>query len=270
MGGYEYAIAGRVRDGWVWDGVVWDAALKKPRLLLFPVHFEKPPGSHARPEMIAAAGGTIHMHPYGAYVSTWCPQNQQLAGQIGATSHPVGLSCTDGSLQGYSWAAPSQPIVGSVPKPTSVKLLDLSSVEIAGSRQTRGTHTRGYVAEADGQVQVALLGELYSVALDRLVEQEEAFRFVEEQDRFVLQAGRPAKLSYSAPGAVKYHFQLWYQRPSFHDEEPAFVMESEDGTFELPLGDMQRLTGNALGAVGVRATDRRKHNWSASRSTSRG
>ena len=254
--GYEYAIAGRVRDGWVWDGVVWDEAMKKPRLLLFPVHFERPPGAHAKSEMIAAAGGTIHMHPYGAYVSTWCPQNQQLAGQISATAHPVGLSCTEGALHAYSWAAPSQPRVGSVPKPTSVKLLDLRTVEITGSRQTRGLQAGGYVAEADGHVQVALVGKLYSVALDRLIEQEEVFRFVEEQDRFVLPAGRPAKLSYSAPGAVKYHFQLWYQRPHFPDEEPAFVMESSDGTFELPLGDMDRLAGSALRVAGVRASDR--------------
>lgn len=256
VSGYEYPIAGRLRDGWVWDGVVWDGQLKKPRLLLFPVHFERPPGAHSKPQMPANTGGTIHLRTQGPYVGTYCPQNQKLPGQIGLTEYPAGVSCTDGSVQVYSWANPSQPRVGSELKPTSVKLLDLKTVPGVRTRNTRQLQISGHVSEADGYVHVALLGKLYSVGLDRLVKREEAFRFVERQDRFVLEAGKSAKLNYSAPEATKYQLKFWYQRPIFSDEEPVFKEVSLNGKFELDLNDMERYANLAIQAVRFQSQDR--------------
>ena len=117
-------------------------------------------------------------------------------------------------------------------------------------------HASGYITEGNNRLHVAFLGKLYAVELDRLVQDVPTFRFVEQQDQFVLEAGKRARLVYNAPGATKYHFQLWYQRPHFLDEEPALAMESSDGTFELPLDNMDQYVGWALEAASVRATDR--------------
>jgi hypothetical protein len=255
--GYRYALEGRVRDGWVWDGVLWDDALKQPRLLLFPVHFERSSGGQDESQMIAAQGGTILMQPQGCYTCTWRPDNVALGGQYRLTNFPAALSCTGGMLQAYSWAAPSRPRVGREPTPmASVKLLDLNSIAIPGDRRTLAARAAGYVTEEDGQVHVAMLGKLYSVPLERLVQEEESFRFVEQQDRFVLEAGKTARLTYSAPGAVKYHLQLWRQRPRFHDEEPKLTAESTDGKFELALDEMDDYVSSALGAAKVGRTER--------------
>jgi hypothetical protein len=130
-----------------------------------------------------------------------------------------------------------------------VKLLDPSAVAVAGGGSRQASRVTGYVTEADGQVHVALLGKLYSVPLGQLVEEEETFRFVQRQDQFVLRPGEPAKLAYSAPGAAKYHLQLWYQRPHFPDDEPALRAESSDGTFTLAMDEMERYVGMALPSV---------------------
>jgi len=232
---YEYPTAGRLRDGWLWDGVVWNHDMTEPQLLLFPVHFELP-RPHARSEMIAAAGGTIHQHNQGPFTCTWCPINAKLEGQYELTDFPAGLSCTGGMLHAFSWAAPSQQTVGATAKPTSVKLLDLNSVVIQGDRRTQMQRAGGYVSEANGIVHTALLGKLYQLPLTQLVRQEETFRIVERQDQFVLDPSKPITLSYSAPGASNYELQVWRQRPSFHDDEPALTAKSTDGRFKLAAG----------------------------------
>ena len=243
VGGYEYPTVGRLRNRWVWEGVVWDEAMKVPQLLLYPVHFEQPPGAHSPSQMFCASGGTISMSTQGPHACTWFPINSGPMGQRRLQDFPGSLSCANGSVDAYSWASPSTVIVGGGTKKTSVKLLDINSVRIAGDRHTQGLRSVGHVTEADGEVHVALLGKLYSLSLDKLIQEEEAFRFVEQQEKFVLEAGKPAKLSYSAPDAVNYELQVWYQRPHFHDEQPNVTAKSLDGTFDIAADALQGSAG---------------------------
>lgn len=245
IGSYHYAIAGRLKDGVVWDGIVWDERMRKPQLLLFPVHFERAPGAHSKPQMMAAAGGTILMGTTGPYTCTWFPGNTDpTIGRYLLQNFPGGLDCSAGILNAYSWAASSKPRVGNEFKPKSVKLLDLASVTVAGSRIDQRQRTIGYVSEANGTVHAAALGQLFAVPLDQLIPSEDAFRFIEQQKQFVLPQGKPAELSYSAPGAAVYHLQIWYQRPSFADDEPAYAATSADGTFQLAADTIQVASGN--------------------------
>jgi hypothetical protein len=252
---YGHPVEGRLRDGWVWEGIVWDDQLKQPQLMLFPVPFESPRRLQGRsePQVIAALGGVILLRTQGCYACTWCPLNQPLGGHYRVTSVPAALSVTNGQLEFYSWAAPSRPRVGRDPVPTSsLKLVEMSRSAVAG--RPRPVPPPAYVSEANGQVHVALLGRVYTVPLDRLAQEEDSFRFVERQDRFVLEAGRPAKLSYAAPGAARYHLQLWRQRPSFHDEAPTVAAESTDGTFELSLDEVDYYALSALEMAGADAS----------------
>jgi len=261
LGAYPYPIAGRLRDGWVWDGIVWDEAMKKPRLLLFPVLFEGGLRGADSPQMVAAQGGTIWMLTRGPCVGTWFPGNPSLGGQYLLRGHTAALSCAEGRLQAYSWADTSRVRVTSEVVPdATVPLLDTAKTrlpDMLGSDMNliRDFFT-GYIAELAGQVHVALLGKLYSVPLDSLVRDEQPFRFVEQQDIFVLEAGKTNKLQYSAPGAVRYHFQLWLQRPHFHDDTPFLALESADGSFEVNLEAMEQFAGMALSnaSVGGRTT----------------
>ena len=256
---YPYPIAGRIKDGWVWDGVVWDDAFREPRLLLFPVHFET--RQNDAPEMIAAAGGTIAMRPAGPYVCTWFPSGAVENHRHSLHDHPGALSCTEGRVDLFSSADTSRVRLGATrPPDASVKLIDIDL-----HRPPRGPAIddrqfaqmfAGHVTESGGEVYVALQGKLHSFPLERLVREETPFRFVERQERIVLEAGQTARLSYSAPGATKYEFQLWYQRPHFADDQPAFTAQSADGTFELPLDNISELAGKALAVVGIGAQDR--------------
>jgi hypothetical protein len=63
------ALAGRVRDQWIWDGMVWDQAMARPQLLLVPVHF----GARSvagGPVCDAGPLGKVHLHTQGAAIGT--------------------------------------------------------------------------------------------------------------------------------------------------------------------------------------------------------
>ena len=237
---YPYPIAGRVRDGWVWDGVVWNADMTEPRLLLFPVHFERCPDRSAEAKLLAAAWkGLIRMHPGGPYTATWTTHEPVFRTNHRLLGYPGGLACERGQLNLYSWADPSRSPSGEKGPRTSVTLVDTGPID------------GGYVAEEGGQVYVALQGKLYTVPLDRLLPDEQPFRFVERQERFVLETGKPATLTYSAPGAARYQIHFWSDRPRFDDEPPLASAQSSDGKFQIPLDSIEQLPSLALRAAGV-------------------
>ncbi|MEZ6137529.1 MAG: hypothetical protein R3C53_21790 [Pirellulaceae bacterium] len=243
-GEYPYAICGRLGDRWLWDGVVWDQAMRKPEFLLFPVHFETGSHVHEESRISGVFGGSIFMFTQGPQAGAWFPDNSAyIEGKHMLSHYPGGLSCENGELLGYSWADPSVRTVGTRRKATAYRLID-----------RRPGIEPGYVAEANRNVQVALDGKLYSVPLEEVYELQDSFRFDERQDKFVLQTGKPNRISYSAPGARKYQLQLFLNRPKYSfDTTPDISAESTDGAFSLEF-DKERFARLALGMSNAMAS----------------
>lgn len=243
--GVQHSIVGRVGNRWIWDGVIWDKQMTKPELLLFPFDFASDSRSRSPAAMVAAEGGTIYMMTEGPFACTWFPINLRPTGQRLLQDFPGGLSYRDGTVTAHSWAAPSQPRVNGLEE-TSIQLVDRETLAVKSGNSLAIGKSSAYLSEADGRIHAALGGKLYTLPLDQLVRDDGGFRFVEQQDQFVLESGQSTTVHYSAPDAVKYHFQLWFQKPEFPDDEPSFKAESDDGTFQLPMDESERYASFAL------------------------
>ena len=233
--------AGRCRSGWVWDGVLWDEAMQKPQLILMPGLLSPLSEQQQNAGLASAPGGTIRITPNSCYTCTFGPLNTPFEGEFPLVSLPGAISSGRGVVRIHSWADASKFAGRSLPTLKSATLFEEMKLPLE-LRPLFLRMSAGYVAEGDGMAHVAVMGRLYRVPLPQPNETSQEFRFVEQQSALSLPASTFNKVSYSAPGAVRYQLELRHDRAPSDLELPAIVgLESNDGNFELPQFDIDAL-----------------------------
>lgn len=257
----ELRIAGRLQDGWLWDGVVWDQAMTTPRLLLFPVQFGAKPAQDGQ-RVLAGELGLIRLHTCGPYVCTWYQNEQVFHHGFSLLEYPGVAICEYGNLNLYSWEEGGK-FTGDRDRVPDGKVALLPPQTLT---QAQG-QAQGYIADEAGIVYVALLGKLHAIPLEQLVpKKKDLFRFEERQSTFVLEADRPTKVQYAAPGAVRYDLQLQTMAPSPFPEPPTIQARSADGAFEIALDVNPQVLTNLTGgmaAVAEATADSPEARWTA-------
>lgn len=243
---YPYPIHGQLNDGWVLDGVVWNEKMTQPRLLLFPVHFDNPdvvfPGEFYR--LPGIKKGRVGAETNGPFVGVWEPKGFSRARGYPIKEYASVLERKNTGIDVYPYN-----ILGVVGGTQRAKSFPFPSNPSSNRRIVEGTQEGrkefGTMSEADGILYVASQGRINTFLVSELAQAKNDFHFVEEQSSFVLETGKPIKLKYSAPGAVKYHFAIWLTRPNhlFNREgtfdgakaEAVYSGESSDGSFEFSI-----------------------------------
>lgn len=228
---------------WLWDGVVWDQAMTTPRLLLFPVQYGAKP-SQDGPRVVAGELGLVRIHTHGPHVSTWYQNEQVFHHGSSLLEYPGAAICEYGNLHLYSWEDGGK-FTGDRDRVPDGKVALVPSETLTQAQ----AKAQGCIADEAGVVYVVFLGKLHAVPLDQLMPKKAAFRFEERQSTFVLDVDKPAKVRYSAPGAVRYDLHVQTMAPSPFYEPPTIQARSVDGSFEIALELNQQLLNNITGGM---------------------
>ncbi len=239
---YAVPIAGRVQSGWVWDGLLYDRKMETPKLMLYPVHFEDS-GPRKAETFMPSIGKKIATTTNGQRTS-WLSTLQDFPGDRPSRDTPGAVSCINGRLDFYSWAATSRQYVGMAPRPISVELMDPSQFLRLGSNR-RYPESSGWVSQSDREIHAVAFGQLVTLPWQAVVQPAESFQFIEEQTEFVLETDRTYSVNYRAPGADHFELHAFYSRAVMDNDKAPIRMSSTNGGFQLKFDDFDRLFGIA-------------------------
>ena len=221
-------INGQMKEGWVLNGVLWDKTLKNRKLLLFPRQIRP------TPQRLLAEEGVVSILTQGPYASVLSPKGMGLStgfrlrdrvGTVGASA--------DAFFSSFSLNCPiREPRIGyqRLPFDSSVPNGAFEMNSVISESRTNVFAIRG--------------GMIRIIPKTMLAEPKPTFQFIEQQDAFVLEAGKRKTVSYHAPGASKYRLRMWYVTPRIPANETDVLkliesavvdLQSSDGSFELEL-----------------------------------
>ena len=236
MGPNKCSVHGRLKDGWLLNGVVWDQAQKKQKLLLFPFKLQ------TTPDKLPTKEGWVTVQANGPYVGLWwSARGLQEPKAFQMRDRSTTLLTTELALY-----VKNSNSLGVIEPKANQTIVPYESN--ANEKQNEPTYIERFssngIAEGSQHIFIAVKGSIHAILKGHLPKPTTPFHFEEQQDKFVLEAGKPSRLRYFAPGAARYSLKMWFglkydpaEFLTFDDISKMTVvkLESLDGNFELNL-----------------------------------